>query len=171
MKKSLYLIGGPMGVGKSAVGSCLKSSLPGSVYLDGDWCWDMHPFQVTEETRSMVMENISFLLNQFLHCSLCQHVILTWVMHRQENVDDLLSRLDTQGCQIHQISLVCHPELLRARLEGDVAAGRRKADVIPRSPAYLPLYQLVNGLHIDTSHRTAAETAADIIRRSCSPTL
>lgn len=166
MRKNLYLIGGPMGVGKSTVGSCLKSSLPGSVYLDGDWCWDMHPFQVTEETRSMVMENISFLLNQFLHCSLCQHIIFTWVMHRQEIVDDLLSRLDTEGCQVHQISLVCHPEVLRARLEGDVAAGRRNMDVIPRSLAYLPLYQSVNGQHIDTSNLTAAETAAHIIERS-----
>lgn len=166
MKKKLYLIGGPMGVGKSTVCSHLKTALSGSVYLDGDWCWDMHPFQVTEETRSMVIENISFLLNQFLHCSLCQHIILSWVMHRQEIVEDLLCRVDTECCQVHQISLLCRPEVLRTRLETDVAAGRRNPDIIPRSLAYLPLYQKLDGQKIDTSRLTSAETAAYIIEVS-----
>lgn len=63
--KKLYLIGGTMGVGKTAVCQELKFKLNNSVFLDGDWCWDAHPFQVTEETKNMVMENICFLLNQF----------------------------------------------------------------------------------------------------------
>ena len=48
--KTLYLIGGPMGVGKTAAGQALKLLLDSSVLLDGDRCWDMHPFRVTEET-------------------------------------------------------------------------------------------------------------------------
>ena len=67
--KTLYLIGGPMGVGKTAAGQALKLLLDNSVFLDGDWCWDMHPFLVTEETRAMVLDNIAFLLNRFLRCS------------------------------------------------------------------------------------------------------
>ena len=47
--KHLYIIGGTMGVGKTTVCRILKEKLEGSVFLDGDWCWDMHPFQVTEE--------------------------------------------------------------------------------------------------------------------------
>lgn len=46
--KRLWLIGGPMGVGKSTVGRLLQSRLPRCVYLDGDWCWDARPFVVTE---------------------------------------------------------------------------------------------------------------------------
>ena len=38
--KTLYLIGGTMGVGKTAVSQQLKKDLPNSVFLDGDWCWD-----------------------------------------------------------------------------------------------------------------------------------
>lgn len=39
--KNIYLIGGTMGVGKTTTCQVLKSKLPGSVFLDGDWCWDM----------------------------------------------------------------------------------------------------------------------------------
>ncbi|MCI9578727.1 MAG: AAA family ATPase, partial [Oscillibacter sp.] len=48
--KRLYLIGGPMGVGKTAACRELQRRLNRSVFLDGDWCWDANPFRVTEET-------------------------------------------------------------------------------------------------------------------------
>ena len=63
-----------MGVGKTAVCQKMKRKLHNSVFLDGDWCWDSDPFQVTEETKEMVMQNICFLLNQFLHCSAYDHM-------------------------------------------------------------------------------------------------
>ena len=66
--KTLYMIGGTMGVGKTTVGQQLKRTLPNSVFLDGDWCWDASPFQVTDETKSMVIDNICYLLNNFLKC-------------------------------------------------------------------------------------------------------
>ena len=43
--KHLYLIGGPMGVGKTTVCQQLKQTLPYSVFLDGDWCWDASLFR------------------------------------------------------------------------------------------------------------------------------
>ena len=54
-----------MGVGKTTVSQQLKKTLRNSVFLDGDWCWDADPFQVTEETKKMVMQNIFFV--KFLH--------------------------------------------------------------------------------------------------------
>ena len=51
--KRLILVGGPMGVGKSAVCRALMERLSRCLYLDGDWCWDASPFQVTEETKAM----------------------------------------------------------------------------------------------------------------------
>ena len=44
--KTFYLIGGTMGVGKTATCQRLKSMLPSAVLLDGDWCWDADPFVV-----------------------------------------------------------------------------------------------------------------------------
>ena len=68
-----------MGAGKTTVCRILRDKLDRSVFLDGDWCWDMHPFQVTEETKKMVMENISFLLNSFLRCSAYDHVVFSTI--------------------------------------------------------------------------------------------
>lgn len=73
-----------MGVGKTAVSACLKEKLEHSVMLDGDWCWDMHPFVVNEETKRMVMINITALLRSFLDCSVLEHIIFCWVMHEQD---------------------------------------------------------------------------------------
>ena len=143
--KRLYMVGGPMGVGKTA--ACrqlqLQRLLDRSVFLDGDWCWDAHPFQVTEETREMVLENIAFLLNSFLRCSAYDHVIFCWVLHRREIWADLLRRL-TEPYALRAISLVCTPEALRSRLEGDIRAGKRTPDVLDRSLAYLPLYEALD---------------------------
>ena len=52
--KTLYLTGGTMGIGKTAVSQQLKKALRNSVFLDGDWCWDAAPLQVTEEAKAMV---------------------------------------------------------------------------------------------------------------------
>ena len=50
MKKILF-IGGPMGIGKTAVSERLNQLLDHSVFLDGDWCWNMDPFIVNEENK------------------------------------------------------------------------------------------------------------------------
>ena len=107
--KNLYIVGGPMGVGKTTVCQLLKRELSKAVFLDGDWCWDMDPFQVTEETKGMVMENIAFLLNRFLRCSAYENVIFCWVLHRQEIVDELLGKLDVENgaVSVRRFSLIC----------------------------------------------------------------
>ena len=92
--KKLYMIGGTMGVGKTTTCMLLRDMLPNCAFLDGDWCWSMHPFQVTEETKRMVVENIAYLLNSFLRCSAFENVVFCWVMHEQSIIDDILSRLE-----------------------------------------------------------------------------
>ena len=56
---TIYLIGGTMGVGKTTLGQYLKKELNNAIFLDGDWCWDAHPFIVNDVTKKMVMNNIS----------------------------------------------------------------------------------------------------------------
>ena len=92
--KRVYLVGGTMGVGKTSACRLLKNMLPDSVMLDGDWCWDMHPFRVTEETKAMVMRNIRYLLNSFLQCTALQNIVFCWVMHQQEIIDEILSGME-----------------------------------------------------------------------------
>ena len=157
--KTLYLIGGTMGVGKTTVCRELNQLLPGSVFLDGDWCWDMSPFTVNAETKAMVMDNICHCLNNFLHCSGLENVVFCWVMHRQDILDDLLSRLDLTACRVLPISLTCTEEALCSRLQNDIDAGIRAPDILDRSPARLPLYSGLNTRKIDTTGKTAKEIA------------
>lgn len=110
-----------MGVGKTTVCQILKRKLDSSVFLDGDWCWDMSPFQVTEETKKMVLENITFLLNNFLRCSVYENIIFCWVMHEQKMLNDILSGLDTKECRVIPASLVCSRESIEQRLQRDVS--------------------------------------------------
>lgn len=164
--KKLYLIGGTMGVGKTTICQQIKVKLNHSVFLDGDWCWDMHPFQVTEETKQMVVQNICFLLNNFIRCSAYENIVFCWVMHAQAIIDDILSRLDTTGSEIHSISLTCSEQALRARLRRDVDAGIRFEDDILRSVARLPLYNSLSTCKVDVSDMLPGQ-AADHIIHNC----
>ncbi len=161
--KTIYFIGGTMGVGKTTVCQRLKQELTDCVFLDGDWCWDANPFQVNEETKAMVLENICFLLNQFIHCSAYQTILFCWVMHEQEIIDAILEKLDRADCEVKTISLLCSEQALRKRLLGDVRKGLRQADVIERSVQRLPLYQGLNTKKIDTSGKTVEQIVREIL--------
>ena len=162
--KTLYLIGGTMGVGKTTVCRELKNQLHRSVFLDGDWCWDMNPFVVTEETKAIVLDNITALLGNFLRCSAYDHVIFSWVMHQQSIVDTILGRLDLTDVKVVSVSLVCSREALLQRLYRDVEAGIRQPDILLRSPQRLNLYDSMNTEKIDTSHATVAQAVQEILR-------
>lgn len=160
--KKLFLIGGTMGIGKSTVSQFLKCKLPNSVFLDGDWCWDSHPFLVTEETKEMVMQNICLMLNNFLKCSAYENIIFCWVMHEQAIINEIVSCLNTDNCRIVALSLVCSEKELIQRLQKDIIAGIRTPDVIERSIARIPLYKQLDIIKIDTSGKTAEAIANEI---------
>ena len=161
--KILYMIGGTMGAGKTTVCQSLKNKLNNSVFLDGDWCWDMNPFRVTDETKDMVLDNICHTLNNFLHCSEFEHIIFCWVMHEQSIIDSIKKRLELNGCKTAEFSLICSEEVLKKRLRADVERGIRTEDVIGRSAARIPLYEKLETVKIDVSEITADIAAEQII--------
>ena len=162
MMKTLYMIGGTMGVGKTTVCQQLKQDLPNSVFLDGDWCWDTSPFQVTDETKAMVTNNICYLLNNFLKCSLYENIIFCWVMHEQSIINSILEKLDTQNCEVKCVSLVADKKTLCERMAMDVERGIRSKDVIERSIARIPMYHALNTIKIDTNAKTVAMIVDEI---------
>ena len=162
--KTLYLIGGTMGVGKTTISQQLKKDLPNSVFLDGDWCWDADPFQVTEETKEMVMRNICYLLNSFLHCTAYDNIIFCWVMHEQSIINRIIKELNTSACRVIKISLMTDEENLRDRLSSDIARGIRTADVIDRSIGRIGMYRSLDTVKIDTSNKTVREIADEILK-------
>lgn len=161
--KNIYIIGGTMGVGKSTVSRIVAEKLKNSVFLDGDWCWDAHPFQVTEETKKMVLQNICFLLNQFIHCSAYENIVFCWVLHEQSILDSILQNIDKTDCTIVNVSLMCNETELRKRLLKDVQTGKRQQDVVQRSVARISCYATLNTIKINTNGKNPMEVAEEII--------
>lgn len=148
--KSLVFVNGPMGVGKSSVCRQLLRLLEPGVYLDGDWCWNMNPFRVTDETRAMVLDNITFMLSRFLACPELDYVIFGWVMHRADIVKSILDRLILTDVKVYHFTLMCSEQTLCRRIEADIQAGLRDRDAVGRSLGYLPLYGDQNTVKILT---------------------
>lgn len=163
--KNLIVINGTMGVGKTVTCEALLQILDRAVWLDGDWCWRMHPFQVTEETKAMVQDNIAHVLSNFLRASAYDHVIFCWVMHREEILSDVLSRLSGLEFRLHRVTLLCNERALRERIGLDIAAGRRDAGALARSLERMPLYEAMAAYGLDVSERTPAQAAELIARR------
>jgi hypothetical protein len=151
-----------MGVGKTATCRELQKILPRNVFLDGDWCWDMHPFVVTDETKAMVNSNIAHLLNGFLACSEYENVIFCWVLHEQRILDNLINALNVNGCTTHCFSLVSTEQPLVERLNRDIAAGKRGSDITERSVARISLYDDLDTVKIDVSTISPADAARRI---------
>lgn len=157
--KKLIMINGTMGVGKSTVCNKLLDLLSPSVYLDGDWCWNMNPFVVSEENKEMVINNISYLLKSYLNNSGYEYILFCWVMHEEYIIKQILDKLKEFDFQLYKISLICTQEALEKRLNKDVVNGIRKTDVISRSIERISSYEKMDTVKIDVSNNTAEDTA------------
>ena len=160
--KTLYIIGGTMGVGKTTISQHLKKEIENSVFLDGDWCWDAHPIKVNEETKEMVLDNICYMLQNFIRCHAYESIIFGWVLHEQEIIDTILHRLDTSLCTVKCISLIADETCLRTRLEQDVKKGIRTRDSIEKSIASIPYYRILHTTKIDTTNKTVQQICDEI---------
>lgn len=160
--KQVIFIGGPMGIGKTAVSKTLVKKLEHSVFLDGDWCWDIHPFVVNDENKQMVLKNITFLLNSFLENTTIQTIVFCWVMHEQTIIDELLAGLN-EPFLFHSFSLISDEQTLAAHFMSDVHQGIRNSEGLENSLARLPLYQKLNTTCIDTSALSIEETVEHLL--------
>lgn len=66
--------------GKSTVSKKLQSNLEKSVFLDGDWCWNLHPWNYSERNKKMVLRNIQYLSQSFIDNPEFDYVIFCWVL-------------------------------------------------------------------------------------------
>lgn len=165
MTKQLILIGGPMGVGKTTIGQYLvEKELTQAVFLDGDWCWHMHPWVFSDENKAMVMRNIQFLLNSFLANSQFETIVFAWVMHQQSIIDELLAGL-TGDFTTTSFSLIPSVAELTSRFTKDAAAGLRDAAALQGSIARIKMYENIDSIKINVTGHTPEETATQILNQ------
>lgn len=157
--KNLILINGTMGAGKTEVSNELSKILKDNVLLDGDWCWKMHPFIVNDETRKMVMDNICYLIGNYIKCSIYKNIIFCWVMHEQWIIDEILSHLNLENVKTHIFTLMPDKVSLNTRLQSDIDKGIRDADIVEKSLEYLLKYEKINSIKIDVSTITQKQAA------------
>jgi hypothetical protein len=124
--KNLIFINGVMGGGKTSTCKVLLELLPKAVFLDGDWCWYANPWKVTDETVTMAMTNMGYLLNSFLDCSEYDNIIFGWVLHKEEMTGNVLSMLRDTGYNLHRFTLTCSESTLVSRLQKDIDNNVRK---------------------------------------------
>lgn len=159
--KKLILLNGAMGVGKTTVGKLLCARLPRSAFLDGDWCFDLHPFVASPETKAMAVDNIAHLVNNYLTCSVCDHVVVNWVLDEKAVMDSLLSRIS--GAEVRHFILTCSGEALEARWRADKTTEWRTEEWLQVSRRLLPYFDALEGIHVDTTRLSPQQAAKRIL--------
>jgi broad-specificity NMP kinase len=160
--KKFIIINGTMGVGKTTVCKHIQKLLSPSVFLDGDWCWNMNPWVFTEESKSMVMDNITYLLKSFLKNSGFEYIIFCWVIHEEKIMQEILDSFTGFDFELYKISLICTEDALRSRLQHDIEMGWRSEDIIDRSLQRIHLYDNMATIKVDVSNISALDAAASI---------
>jgi hypothetical protein len=161
VRPQFIIINGPPGVGKSTTCRILAESLPPSVWLDGDWCWMMHPFRplVTEENKKMVISHITFMLHNFLSNPSFHYVIFSWVIPQPDIFDLILNPLSNLVFDLHRYTLLCEPATLVARIAGDP---ERAPVTLQEAKEALAPFHLMDTCHLNTTHLDPATVAQRI---------
>lgn len=157
--KKLIIVNGTMGVGKTTVCKNLYKKLNNSVWLDGDWCWMMNPWNATEESKIMVQDNITHMLRNFINNSNFECVVFNWVIHMEEIFEIILEKLADLEFELYKITLVCSEDELKKRMQND----KRDDNSISLSLDRLKLYRGMKTNIIDNSNMSIDETVEKII--------
>ena len=115
MQKKLILISGSPCVGKTAVGERLFESYDNSAYLDGDWCWCVHPFSVTDRRLRNGDISMAFVLSNYLESDF-EYVFFTSVVLTDPGIrKGILNGITAKDYQVIGFTLTCSEETLKRR--------------------------------------------------------
>ena len=157
----VIIINGPMGVGKTATGKLIAEKNPGTAFVDGDWCMDLHPFVGNHETKAMAVDNILHMIGNYQNCSECKMVVLVWLMDDEWVLQRLMDGLDTLQAEAKCVTLVCDQESLIRRWKNDHDCEWRTDQWLAVSLKSLLHFASMENT-IDTS-RLSADSVADLI--------
>ena len=115
----VIILNGPMGVGKTTVGKYIADHYPGTAFIDGDWCLDLHPFVGNRETKAMAVDNILHMIGNYMKCSVCKMIVLVWLMDDPWVLQAITDGLAALQAEVKSVTLVCDREYLNRLWEND----------------------------------------------------
>ena len=157
----VIILNGPMGVGKTTVGKLIAEKCPGTAFIDGDWCMDLHPFVGSRETKAMAVDNILHMIGNYMKCSACKMIVLVWLMDDPWVLQSLTEGLIALQAEIRNVTLVCDRENLLCRWENDHTCEWRTDEWLKVSLSSLPAFAAMENT-LDTAG-LSTERIADLI--------
>lgn len=114
-KQTLIIVSGSPCVGKSTAADLLFQSLHNSAYLDGDWCWCVNPFSVSDPRLREGDKAMSAVLSNYLRLEF-DYVVFASVVAMYENIrTSILRDITARDYQVAGFTLTCSEETLRQR--------------------------------------------------------
>ena len=158
----VIIINGPMGVGKTATGKYIAENNPGTAFIDGDWCMDIHPFIGNRETKAMAIDNILHMIGNYQKCSECKMVVLAWLMDDQWVLQSIMDGLSALQTDVKSVTLTCDRETLTRRWKSDHNCEWRTNQWLEVSLKSLPYFSSMKDA-IDTSDSAVDQIAGVIM--------
>lgn len=157
----VIVINGPMGVGKTTVGKYIAENTSGTAFIDGDWCLDIHPFIGNNETKAMAIDNILHMIANYQKCSVCQMIVLVWLMDDRWVRERINKGISALGLELNSVTLVCNRDELISRWKNDDQCEWRTDHWLEISLKSLPLFTAPENC-FDTSGLSIAQIAEAI---------
>ena len=159
----VVVINGPMGVGKTSVGKYIAKKYPGTAFIDGVWCLDIHPFVGNSETKAMAVDNILHMIENYKNCSVCRMIVLVWLMDDQWVRERIENGISGMKLEVRSVTLVCDQEELIYRWKNDHTCEWRTDEWLDVSLKSLSAFQQMENC-IDTSGFSIEEIAEVIMQ-------
>ena len=157
------IINGPMGVGKTTVGKFIAEKNAGTAFIDGDWCLDLHPFVGNSETKSMAIDNILHMIDNYRKCSVCRMVVLVWLMDDPWVLQRIIEGISDMALDISSVTLICNQDELIHRWKNDRHCEWRTDEWLEISLKSLPYFSEMENC-IDTSGLSIEQVAGKIMK-------
>ena len=154
----VIIINGPMGVGKTTAGKIIADQYPGTAFIDGDWCMDLHPFVGNRETKAMAVDNILHMIGNYMKCSVCKMIVLVWLMDDPWVLRAITDGLSALQAEVKSVTLVCDRENLIRRWENDHNCEWRTDEWLKVSLKSLPGFAAMDNA-VDTSGLSVSRIA------------
>ena len=158
----VIILNGPMGIGKTTVGKYIAETNKGTAFIDGDWCLDIHPFVGNRETKTMAIDNILHMIDNYRKCSVCRMIVLVWLMDNQWVYQSIIEGISKLQIEIKSVTLMCDKETLIKRWKNDKNCEWRTDEWLEVSLKSLPYFLSMEN-SIDTSGLSIEEIADRIL--------